>query len=142
MELLLRSMFNTQLLITVHNSSNTSTTFTGSRTQLTNYTAGKYTSYLFAFQHSTVDHSSSITHVQLYKFSHTTVQVHYKTLPYIANSVSIATSPSTLLCYYGNATNSLSPNSKCYVTMETPSRTQYVTILYTFSKKIIFFSIC
>jgi hypothetical protein len=51
--------------------SNTSTTSTGSRTQLTNYTAGKYTSYLFAFQHSTVDYSSSITHVHtLLVFSH------------------------------------------------------------------------
>jgi hypothetical protein len=44
--------------------SNTRITSTSSLTQLTNYTAGKYTSYLFAFQHLTVDYSSSITHVR------------------------------------------------------------------------------
>jgi hypothetical protein len=50
------------------------------------------------------------------KLSHTTVQVHSKTLSYIAHTISIATSPLTLLCYY--ATNSLLCNRHCYVTME------------------------
>jgi hypothetical protein len=122
MEVYYTPKVNTQLLITVHNSSRILT-----QVQLvwvleynSQITLRQVHSYLFAFQHTTVDYSSSMTHVHsLLVFSHNCPTAS-KSLPYIAHSVSIVTSPSALLRYYGNATNSLSRNSNCHVTMETP----------------------
>jgi hypothetical protein len=75
-------------------------------------TAGKYTSYLFAFQNTTNSLLLKLSFIQ-----HT--------------AISIATSPFTLLCYYGNDTNSLLYNSNCYVTMELPQTHCYATATVT-----------
>jgi hypothetical protein len=46
-------------------------------------------------------------------------------------AISIVTCPFTLLCYYGNATNSLLCNSNCHVTMEMPQTHCYATVTVT-----------
>jgi hypothetical protein len=128
---LLHSMFNTQLLLTVHNSSRILTQLQllpvlEHNCQITQPASTRPICLRFKTQ-LLITVSSSITHVR-------TLQVHSKTLPYIAHSISIVTSPFALFRYYGNATNSLSRNSNCHVTMETPQThchsTATVTLLW------------
>jgi hypothetical protein len=110
---LLHSQLSTKLLITVHNSSRILTRVlqilelqpvlllssrfsTGSLIQFLNYTpevtAGKYTSYLFAFQH-------------------TTVPVNSKSLLYTPHGRNHSNVFRLVLRYYGNATHELLRNS-------------------------------
>jgi hypothetical protein len=62
--------------------------------------------------------NTGIRSQQIYIYIYTTELVHWRSLLICYIAISIVTLLFTLLCYYGNVTNSLLCNRHCHVTME------------------------